>query len=60
MDERLARALWQALGVTTVAVVGIKWLTGIAFLPLLLLALMILAIAFGMAIRLQRSIVRRR
>lgn len=56
MDERLARALWPALGVTTIAVLGIKWLTGIALMPLLLVALVIMALAFGLAIRLQRAV----
>ena len=51
----MERAVWQSLVVTVLLVVGIKWLTGIALLPLLLLALLILGLALGMSLRLQRA-----
>ena len=56
MNEQLTRALWQAMGATVVAVIAIKWLTGLAYLPLLLIAIVVMALAFGMSIRLQRVV----
>jgi hypothetical protein len=51
----MGKAFWQALIVTVVLVIGIKWLTGAAFLPLLLIALLILAMSFGLSLRLERA-----
>jgi hypothetical protein len=51
----VGKAFWQALIVTIVLTIGIKWLTGVAFLPLLLIALVILAMSFGLSLRLERA-----
>ena len=51
-----AGVLIGIVATTVVAVIAIKWLTGLAYLPLLLIAIVVMALAFGMAIRLQRVV----
>jgi hypothetical protein len=43
-----------------VVIVLIKWFTGIALMPLLLLAIMVFGVAFGFSLRMQRLDSRRR
>ena len=51
----MAKAFWQASLFTLVVVIVIKWMTGLAFLPLLLVALLILALSLGLFLRLDRA-----
>ena len=51
----MAKAFWQSLIVTLVVIVAIKWLTGVAFMPLLLIALVVLALSLGLSLRLDRA-----
>lgn len=49
----LEQSLLVALGITVVLVVGAKILTGLAMLPLLLLAIVFFVFAVGLVLRLQ-------
>ena len=51
----MAKAFWQALLVTLVIIVGIKWLTGVALMPLLLIAILVLGLSLGLSLRLERA-----
>lgn len=51
----MAKAFWQSLIATLLVVIGIKWLTGVAFMPLLLIALVVLALSLGLSLRLERA-----
>jgi hypothetical protein len=51
----VAKAFWQALLVTLVIIVGIKWLTGVALMPLLLIAILVLGLSLGLSLRLERA-----
>jgi hypothetical protein len=51
----MAKAFWQSLIFTLVVIVLFKWLTGVAFLPLLLMAMMVLALSLGLSLRLDRA-----
>jgi hypothetical protein len=55
MDDRLSQALWISLAVALGAVLVIKMLTGIALMPLALIAMLIMGFAFGMTLRVQRG-----
>jgi Zn-dependent protease with chaperone function len=50
----LERAVLTGLIFTVVVIVVIKWFTGIALMPLLLLAIVVFVLAFGFSLRMQR------
>lgn len=52
---KMAKAFWQSSMITLVVVIAIKWLTGLAYLPLMLVALLILALSIGLSLRLDRA-----
>lgn len=51
----MEKAVWQALVATVLLVIAIKWLTGLALMPLVLIALLILGASLGLSLRLQRA-----
>jgi len=51
----MAKAFWQALVVTLGVVIGVKLLTGLALMPLLLVAIGILLLSLGLSLRLERA-----
>lgn len=56
----MEKAILAGLTFTVAFIVVIKWFTGIALMPLLLIAIFVFGMAFGFSIRMERLNQRRR